>query len=233
MNAESARDFGFHSEFGFPPRRFPESMLKTFAHELDERGVSHNRSAFQDNHAELAQTSGGSAEVTKIIFKPDRFILSHQNVEREGLVIFTQKLEIVSRAVLEKLGVPVFTSQTHALRKLVTPRGGQDARLFLLEAVCGFDTRKRELLGRPLHGNGLRLTFGAVEATDPHEFDVKVESYFRDPRLLYIENQGRFHLPVVMQNLEVVPRNVDRTDDFLRVSVFPFLESFNTAGPGS
>lgn len=227
MNPETARDFGYHTEFAFPARRLGEPLLKVFARELEERGVPHNQSAFQDNYAELVQTDNASGERTKITIKPDRVAVGHENVQKEGLVIYGQKVDLVAKTVLERLGVPVLAQQVHVIRKLVNPAGTKDARQYLLDGVCKFDERRRSTFGRPLHGAGLRFYFPATDRQDPCEYDVKVESFLRDGTLLYLENLGKFHLPLTLQNLEKLTVNVERTNEFLLDRVFAFFAQFN------
>ncbi len=227
MNPESVRDLGYQSHLVFPAKRFKEGDLKAFANELEDRGVSHNRSAFQDNFAELVQNDGSTDELTRTIIKSDRLLLSHDNVQSQGFAIFSQKLEIIAQAAFEHLSVGVITNQLHTIQKLVTPKRGADARIFLLEKLCGIGADKRKVLKRPLHGAGLRLCFPITDRQDPFEYDVKIESYLRDGTLLYVQNSGKFHLPLVAQSLKSLTGNLDRTNEFLLGEIFDFLKQFN------
>ncbi len=233
MNIETARDFGYQTEILFPPVRFGETALKEFAFNLDRRGVSYNQSRFGDSALELTQASTSSAETSRYVLKTDRVAVVHENVERLGFEIFCEKVEIISKMLVESFRMPFLLGQTHVIRKIVNPAGASDARLYLLDTVCRFGEEKRRAFMRPVHGFGLRFVFPATPE-DPTEFDVKVESFLRDGRLLYLENVGRFHAPVVAQNLAALRAGLDRTNTFLREQMASFFAQFEAGegGPG-
>lgn len=233
MNIETARDFGYQTELMFPPVRFTETALKEFAFNLDRKGVSYNQSRFAESALELVQTSTNSAETSRYVLKSDRLVVSHENVERIGFEIFCEKVEIIGKMVIEAFRMPFFLAQTHVLRKIVNPHGTPDARLYLLDRVCQFGDEKRKAFNRPVHGFGLRFVFPATQE-DPTEFDVKVESFLRDGRLLYLENIGRFHPPVVAQNLAALRAGLERTNAFLLEQIATFFAQFHgETGHGS
>jgi len=226
MNIETARDFGYQTELLFPPVRFTEPALKEFAFNLDRQGVSYNQSRYADSALELIQSSSNSAETSRTVLKSDRLVVAHENVERFGFEICCEKVEVIGKMVIETFRMPFFLAQTHVLRKLVSPVGTPDARLYLLDRVCQFGDEKRKAFKRPVHGFGLRFVFPATQE-DPTEFDVKVESFLRDGRLLFMENVGRFHPPVVAQNLGALRAGLDRTNAFLLEQIASFFAQFH------
>jgi hypothetical protein len=232
MNIETARDFGYQTELLYPPVRLTEQALKDFAYQLDRRGVSYNQSRYADNGLELVQSSTSSAELSRYVVKPDRLVVVHENVERLGFEIFCEKVEIIAKMCMEAFHLPFFLSQVHVIRKIVNPAGTPDARLYLLDHVCGFGEDRRKAFRRPVHGVGLRFVFPVVSNDDPYEFDVKVESFLRDGRLLFIENIGRFHPPVVANNLAALRAGLEKTNAFLLDQIAAFFAQFHRPPEG-
>ena len=61
----------------------------------------------------------------------------------------------------------------------------------------------------------------------PHNFNVRIEAYTRDPKAVYLENVGVFKTPVEFQKLDVLQKNMELTADFLSSNICRFLSQFD------
>ena len=59
---------------------------------------------------------------------------------------------------------------------------------------------------------------------------MRVESYLRDPRSLYIENVGTFKAPIPSGNLEKIEHQIGATSEFIAAKVIPFLAQYDRRG---
>ncbi|MEM7230543.1 MAG: hypothetical protein AAF517_00120, partial [Planctomycetota bacterium] len=80
--------------------------------------------------------------------------------------------------------------------------------------------------GRPTNVFGFRLVSPATRE-EPSGFNIRVESYTREPRSLYLENVGTFKTPVQSSQLELLEKNILTTSDYLADKIIPFLSMYD------
>ena len=169
---------------------------------------------------ESAATEGGA--VSRISFMKDRlsFQEEHSNVSLEGL---RRRIEAVIGTVVEKLSIPVFIVRNVTLRAVASPP--QTSSQFLAENL--FQLRGEDLagFGRPGQVIGFRMHFPPPEPrAGTHQ--VRVESYMRDPRMLYLEDVATFKVPVQSRDFKKIGSELEEVDSFLHDKVHDFLNQF-------
>ncbi|MEE3053066.1 MAG: hypothetical protein VYB34_04980, partial [Planctomycetota bacterium] len=74
--------------------------------------------------------------------------------------------------------------------------------------------------------HGFRLVFPATKE-QPAAFNVRVESYLRDRRSVYIENVGTFKTPIPSGKLDQIERQIGTVSDFIVSKIIPFLTQYD------
>ena len=139
---------------------------------------------------------------------------------------FGKKIVAVLSTVLPVLGIPLLLVQQNKVRATSTPNSFKSATEFLARRVFNVRPEQMEPLGRPASIFGFRLVFpGSVE--HPENFNVRIESYVRDPQALYIENVGTFKTPIQTSTLSLVEDNLRITSNFIGENIVSFLSLYD------
>jgi len=81
----------------------------------------------------------------------------------------------------------LYSCKEHAFKYLWETRLGQKEGDF------------RCLGGRPILGGGLRLVLPAIEGPDPVNIEIKIESFFQETKIMFIETQSVWPQPRLLQ----------------------------------
>ncbi len=138
---------------------------------------------------------------------------------------FAGRIRSIAEKVSERRGIQMFTGQTVTIRCLINPRTFRDSRAFLRQGMFRF-AEEPEVLGRDPQLYGLRLVF-PPGTNSPDAFALRIESYNRDPRSLFLENQGTFGPLITGRGLVQIEENVRATYAFLRERAIPFVARFD------
>ena len=139
---------------------------------------------------------------------------------------FGKRIVAVVEAALPALQIPLLLAQQNTVRTVVLPNNYRSASEFLALSVFKINAGDLQPLGRPTNVFGFRLVFPPTQE-HPQNYNVRVESYVRDAKALYIENVGTFKSPIQAQNLGVLEENLEATAGFLVENVIPFLSKYD------
>ena len=158
-------------------------------------------------------------------FTGDRIQFTEDHV---GITVdqFAQKVHTVLSEAMPILRVPVLLVQQVTVRVICTPNGFKSAAEFLARSIFQIREEDLSLLDRPTNVHGFRLVFPPT-AEKPHGYNVRIETYLRDKRSIYIENVGTYKTPIQMPTLDAVQRNIEETSEFLVNHVVPFLSRYD------
>lgn len=170
--------------------------------------------------------SNGNSSVT---FRQDRIIVLEDRTTL-SLEEYVHRLESVARTAMEVLKLPLFLVQQSTVRSLASPNFYKSSGEFLSKTLFKIDEDDMAPLGRPVNIFGLRLLFPATP-DNPQQFNVRIESYVKDPRSVYIENVGMYKSPVQYQNLDVLGQNMESTAEFLSSNLCGFLTQYDRKDP--
>ncbi len=222
-----------------------EDRLIHFSTELIHPPTKHDRAALQGLYFELSQTRAaydsidtdrpgfgkfhskrGKRTQSIALFLPDRltFIEEWSDI---ALATFLDKVRDMVPRAMATLKVPFFVAQTVTLRSTFGLTHYEDARVFLLERVCGQADRIAPHFGRPLAAGGLR--FVLPETPDhPGTLHVVIESFRENLDEVFVEVKGIFGQTRI--NAGSVERLIDHVQvvrTFISDAVFPYLNQYD------
>jgi hypothetical protein len=175
--------------------------------------------------ARLERLEREASGFSHLTFAGDRIQFTEDHV---GISVeqFARKVSTVLQEAMPILRIPVILVQQSTVRMIATPNIFKSAAELFARSIFRVRGEDLELLGRPGSFFGFRQVFPAT-AEHLHGFNVRVESYIRDPRSLYIENVATFNVPIQLQSLQTVERNLELASQFLVNHVLPFLSRYD------
>jgi len=205
------------TELHYPPTALPAQPLKELyleisgAHGFDEfRLLPDNRGA----HLQSKRTRVCQILTDKIVYKDEK---TEHTIET-----FAAEVGSTVCQIRERIRIPVFISQGVVVRVLCPVHGNGNSNEYILHRLLGFGGDAIRGFGRPASGVGVRIVFPATRDR-LNEYQVRVEPYFQDVKMLYLENVARFLQPP--QTTEQVEANIRAAYDFLRAETTEFLEA--------
>jgi hypothetical protein len=225
------RSIYFSTHLIHPPIKLEESKdsIKEVYHELSKVGsCDYDNISFEGFPVSPPRfTKQQGRTVSSCFFLSDR-ILIQEDWTDITLESFSKKIrEILDRGFrLLELGFVII--QTCTVRSLFTPHHSADARVFLAEKACGLEGKIAPYFQRPAQMFGMRLLFPPLKDV-PRSFDVRIESFNQDPRQVFVETIGTFHLiqPITPTNVDVALVNMSTTYGFCINDVKNFLNQFD------
>lgn len=203
-------------------------------HTLDELREVYNALSSAADYENFIRTPDGArieraaaegAETSTVNLRHDRLIMVEDNTTLT-LHQYCQKLETVARTVMEVLGVPFFLVHQSTVRAIASPNAFKTGSEFIGRSLFRIEAEDLRPLGRPTNIFGFRLFFPAT-TEHPYQFNVRIESYIKDNRSIYIENVGMFKTPIQKQNIDVLASNVQATAEFVSTNLCQFLSQFD------
>ena len=228
-----------------------EDRLIHFSSELIHAPVQHNVHALHKLHYELSQTRFGydssdfstppqykfysrrPANAQSVaVFLPDRVALIEEWADM-ALSDFLDKVREVGMRSLSCLGMPMFLAQTATLRSTFALTHFDDARVFLLDHMCGQVDRISPFFKRPIAVGGLRFVLpetlaDGIHPQHPGAFHVVIESFRHSFKEVFVEVKGIFgNQRLDAETLETAIENIRRVRSFIVESVFPYLNQYD------
>jgi len=153
----------------------------------------------------------------RTIIKDEFTSLSYEEFKSQSVTLLTR--------IKDSIGIPVFISQSLIIRVISPTSANNFAGKVILENLTKITQEQLAIFQRPLTGLGLRFVFPPTRE-NPNEFQVRIEPYFKDVHMFFIETIGRFFQPI--QDISLLPQSMDSVYDFLNQKIFPFLGMFTT-----
>lgn len=175
--------------------------------------------------ARLEQHQSESGGISHLTFAGDRLQFTEDHLGT-SIDQFGMKVSAVLKATMPLLQIPVILVQQATIRVIATPNSFKTAAEFLARSIFRIREEDLQLLGRPTSVFGFRLVFPPTRE-HPAAYNVRIESYLRDPRSVYIENIGTFKTPIQLQSLEKVEENLTATSRHISDHVVPFLSRYD------
>ena len=177
------------------------------------------------NGARIERQGSGGTGFSHLNFSGDRIQFTEDHV---GISVdqFAEKVTTSLREAVDVLRIPIFLVQQVTVRLTTTPHSQKSASEFLGNRVFRVEPDQLESFGRPGSIFGFRLLFPPTAGAP--QYNVRIESYMRDPRALYIENVGTFKTPIPMGQIDTVAANIETTAEFLSSKVLPFVGQFES-----
>ena len=180
--------------------------------------------------ARIERRSPDSEALSQLTILGDRvqFTEDHTGISVEQL---GKKIVGALATVMPTLGIPMLLIQQCKVRMTTTPTRHATAAEFLAERVFRVDPAQVEPLGRPVGFFGFRLLFPG-SSDQPTTYNVRIESYVRDAKALYIENLATVKQPIQQANVKNAGESLRTASVFLKERVLPFLASYEQENDG-
>lgn len=178
-------------------------------------------------------TKKRDSTVSSCLFSRDH-ILIEEDWADITLENFSEKIKEILNKAFQLLNLTFLVIQVCTVRCLFTPGCSTDARVFLAEKACGLEGGKiSPYFKRPAQMFGMRLLFPPLKDI-PYSFDIRIESFNRDPRQIFVETKGTFPLihPITPTNVEVAGVNMTTTYGLCTNEIKNFLDQFDTSEGG-
>jgi len=214
FDAERLIPLSFISELAFPPMNFDQRLLKELYLDIS---TAHNFTEFkiQEGGATLSQGERKQFSVLR-----DRLIIKDDLTDLTFDAYSQMAVDLCDKAK-GKARIPVFLTQNVVIRLLSPIEGAGPAAKELLETFVKVDPEALKEFGRPVSGVGLRFVFPPTQ-NDPCEIQVRLEPYFRDPRMVFLESVSRFLQPC--QDGEGLKNVLSKAESFVKNQVVDFLK---------
>ncbi|MEW6746665.1 MAG: hypothetical protein AB1486_28320 [Planctomycetota bacterium] len=208
----------------------PANHLPKALQRVHEAAFSHDTCAYKNfavipGGAQLSNPVARAGAISAATVLPDRIRVQEQStgIIRED---FESRLAQFAAITMQHLGLSTFLAQQFVVQSLVNPRSSSDARAFLTTSVFDFKEGDLARLERRPELVGLRLVFPPAPDS-PGLFNVRIESYGRDNRSLFLENVGVFNAPVQTDELSALAERFDTTYGYLENNVIAFIAQFD------
>ncbi|MEE9394091.1 MAG: hypothetical protein V3W41_16450 [Planctomycetota bacterium] len=123
---------------------------------------------------------------------------------------------------MDELKIPQFSVLQSTMRCLVSVRGQGDSRAFLA-GLLGAPKFEESAFGREPNLLGFRLAFPANPPLDPAVHNIRVESFGRDPRSLFLEATRVATAPIQQVDLDPLTSGLTASYEFLTRTVCDYL----------
>ncbi len=175
--------------------------------------------------ARIEKQGSGGRGFSRLTFAGDRlqFAEDHMGTTAEQ---FGKKVRTVLEEALPGLGLGAILVQQVTVRAVCTPNAFGSAAEFLADSIFRVPQDDLREFERPVSLHGFRLVFPATKE-QPAAFNVRVESYLRDRRSVYIENVGTFKTPIPSGNLDQIEQQIWTVSDFIVSKIIPFLTQYD------
>ena len=204
----------------------PSSRLQ-FQQALIEAGIDYSKVEFKDKAIVVVRETPTRLEIKVAATKTPNVgqLLILAPHPKRALISFVQEAEAVvqafdttwpadNRRVLSSdttLRELYETSERHAFREI-------------WERLLGQSTDKLAALGRSVSGGGLRFVMPPEQGQpEPFQIEVKVESYLRNARKIYVETQFRWPQPLPPGSPPDPRSRLEQVNDYVRSNVINFL----------
>ena len=225
-----------------------EDRVIHFGVELLHKPIKHKKEVLQKLYFDLSQTRGGGYDSTDFtrplqprfyskhgkrsqsiaVFLPDRVLLIEEWADI-SMGQFLDRIEAVASRLVEIEGVDSFIAHTATIRSTFALTHFDDARVFLLDHVCGQAGKIGPHFQRPLSVGGLRFTLPETDEY-PGNLQVLIESFRQARNEVYVESKGIFaRQPVGGSDLGVVLDHVRGVRSFISDRIFPYLDQYDVA----
>ena len=125
-----------------------------------------------------------------------------------------------------KLSMPVWLHCKALIRLLLPYQGGGTAVEFLANRCFSPLVENLKSFSRPTSGMGIRLVFPST-ADNHSTFHLRIEPYFRDKKMFFLENQAQFYDPAV--DAEQLRPYLTSAYEFLKKEAGPFILNCGTS----
>jgi hypothetical protein len=219
----------FSTELIHPPARHDKAALQRLYFDLAQSRAAYDNTDFTVPGQTRFHSLRGNRTQSVVSFVRDRIVLVEEWVDIP-LSSFLEKVKEVASRASEALSIPVFPLQAVTLRSTFVLSHFSDARVFLLDHVCGQEGRIGPFFRRPILTGGLKIELPATPE-QPGDLQVTIQSFRQGINEVFVEVRGIFNgPPITRDTLDLANANIERVRRFITESVFPYLDQYDRPG---
>jgi len=209
------------------PQEIPEERLRGFFGNISQStGIKYKEFKILPNNEAIFRTVEGN-NISLTFIRKDRLIIQ-DDFPQFPLDILKSNVESIVKSAYNFIRVPFFISQVSVIRRLYRLAKFNDARVFLGDNMCGMKDKLFPIFNRPAHIFGLRLSFPPFKE-NKIGYNLRIESYARDPQFIFVENMGVYNAPLTVNNINLILNNLDETNRFIEENTLEFVEQFDVS----
>lgn len=145
--------------------------------------------------ARLESASAEGGAISSVTFLKDRITFRDENTG-SGLETFLRRIEASLTVAAERLTIPLYVARNITYRAMLGVQGYPHSSQFLAAHIFNLSEEQFAGFDRPGHLVGFRLQFPPKDPLRDPLHQVRIETYLRDPRALYLEDWATFKVPV-------------------------------------
>ncbi len=214
MFVERLIPHGFVVQLHSPAQALQERALKELYLALSDR--------FRYPQFELLPGGGGAllkeGDQRTCEIYPDRLVIKEQPTQ-VNFDEFLDQVVPITTEVKQRIGCPIWIFQQGILRYLLPFEG--PVMPLIRRNLFALDDSDLEKFGRPILGLCLRVEFPPLPE-DPTQVQLRIEPFFREPRMLFLELSSRYLQP--LQNPGEFAVKLRSSYEFLKNKSCDFLQ---------
>jgi hypothetical protein len=217
----------FSAELIHPPSLpVKESLQKLYFDLSQTRHAGYDSTDFSNPGNPRFYSRRGQRTQSLLLFLPDRVVLVEEWTDLP-LSDFLDKVKEVAPRVLAARNAPEYVAHTATIRSTFALTHFDDARVFLIDHMCGQEGRIAPHFGRPIAIGGLRYVL--PETNDhPGTYNVTIESFRHSRNEVFAEVKGVFgRRRVRADETDIILNNIRQVRSFISTRVYAYLNQFD------
>ncbi len=232
MQAED-RIIHFSAELIHQPVQPRKEVLQKLYYDLSQtRVAAYDSSDFTNPVQARFHSRRGQKTQSIALFLPDRAVLIEEWADI-ALSDFLEKMREVATRLMEARNIQRYAAHTVTLRSTFALTQFEDARVFLIDHVCGQAGKVGPHFQRPVATGGLRFVLPETNE-HPGTLHVIIESFRHSRNEVFVEVKGVFTRPPLGPGeLGLIEDHARYVRTFITDRIFPFMNQYDLPGESS
>ncbi len=211
----------FGLEAFFPPMALTANQLRELYNRLaDPCRFPEYKQLGEGQGARLAENKNRHFTIG-----PDRLIY-RDDFTQAAYPTFEEDVDQILSVTRDVFHIPVLIHSKVLIRFLMPAPGQRNSVEFINNTLIQQAQPYLDQFGRPLSGVGFRLVFPPTQ--EQHStFHLRIEPYYRDLKMFFVENSAQFFDPVV--NFSDIHKHLKDAYNFLNEKTGAFILSLSTS----
>ncbi len=222
------RTIAFWADLIHPPMQHsPEVLQKIHSVIFNDAECKYQNFQLIPGGAQLINPSSRPGVVSACTILGDR-VQVREELTGIGRDDFGSRVKRMAKVAVTNLGIPLFIMRQFVIRSLINPKNSTDSREFLAGSVLKMKSDDFKPLEKDPNLVGVRFAF---HSASPEEgvYNLRVESYTKDTRSLFLENVANYRRPLPAQQLDEIGDDFDDAYMYIENRLIPFIANFDQA----
>lgn len=223
MSVELRTVSRIHEFFHIPAQHAVDSLRDVYLEVSKSCGYDNFIRTGEGARLESAPGEAGGRSV--VDFRKDRISFRDESMSG-GLEHFLRRIEATIKPTVQKMRIPLFIARNITFRAVAPIPKGLNSSQFLSQNMFSFQPDHFEDFDRPAQVVGFRLQFPPQDPARECLHQVRVESYLRDPRSLFVEDWATFKMPLQSGDWNRMAEESREVEGFMNEKLGGFLGQF-------